>query len=70
MYVKCKEGDEQFIVDTEKKEVYKLFEGDARLIDLSMDNFLRFRPYLKVIKETEQAPAEIKEYRERHNASK
>ena len=70
MYIRCEDGDSVYIIDTAKNQVYEIIEGEACLMGVDSDNFMRFNPYLESIEETKDAPKEIKEYRERHNASK
>ena len=70
MFIRCTDDDSIYVIDTSKNEVYEIIEGEACLMGVDSDNFMRFNPYLESIEETETAPAEIKEYRASHNASK
>lgn len=76
MYVYCGEDSIEYLVDTEAEKVYELTIGEnEEVISYSehrqeMQNFLRWRPYLQIFKETsdrpnwlnlEMSPSDIKE---------
>lgn len=67
MFVRCKESGDTFIVDTDKKKVYEVIDGEAEMLDTSLDNFLRFRPYLEVVEENSDVPEEIIAYEKKKN---
>lgn len=60
MYIRCQEGDTQYIVDTEGKKVYEVMGDNAVLLKTEADNFMRWHPYLEEIETTDRKPKEIK----------
>lgn len=59
MYIHCKDGNTQYIIDTEEKQVYELLDDCAILLDIGADNFMRWHPYLEEIETTTTKPREI-----------
>lgn len=70
MFIRCTDDDSIYVIDTSKNVVYEIIDGSACKMNTDADSFMRFNPYLESIEETESAPEEIREYNERHNASK
>lgn len=62
MYIRCKEGDTQYIIDTEKAKVYELMEDSTIVLEVKVDNFVRWHPYLEEIETTSSIPCEIRKY--------
>lgn len=65
MFIRCKEAENQYIIDTERKIVYQVVEGHAWVVkfndhNFDSDNFIRWHPYLKEIKTTRSKPREIR----------
>lgn len=60
MYIRCKEEDNHYIIDTEDAKVYELMENSAVLLKVDADNFMRWHPYLEEIETTDTKPREIK----------
>ena len=65
MFIRCKESENQYIIDTDRKIVYQVFEGNAWVVkfndhNFDSDNFIRWHPYLKEIKTTRYKPREIR----------
>lgn len=66
MYVYCGEDSIEYLVDTEAEKVYELTIGEnEEVISYSehrqeMQNFLRWRPYLQIFKETNYRPNWLK----------
>lgn len=62
MYVYCGESSLEYLIDTNAKKVYALNIGDnGEILSYKeywqeMQNFLRWRPYLEIFKETEERP--------------
>ena len=65
MYIRCKETENQYIIDTEKKIVYHVNDGDVQIVkfnghNFDSDNFMRWHPYLEEIETTISIPHELK----------
>lgn len=60
MYIRCKDGESQYIIDTEEARVYELVEDSSVLLEIEADNFMRWHPYLEEIETTTSMPQEIR----------
>lgn len=65
MFIRCKESENQYIIDTDKNIVYQVCAGHAWVMKMNdnnfdSDNFIRWHPYLKEIKTTRYKPREIR----------
>ncbi len=60
MYIRCKDGESQYIIDTEEARVYELVEDSSVLLEMEADNFMRWHPYLEEIETTTSIPQEIR----------
>ncbi len=60
MYIRCKGGESQYIIDTEEARVYELVEDSSVLLEMEADNFMRWHPYLEEIETTTSIPQEIR----------
>ena len=67
MYLRCKESENQYIIDTERNIVYQVYAGHAWVVkfnnhNFDSDNFIRWHPYLEEIETAKYKPKEIKNY--------
>ncbi|MCQ2339713.1 MAG: hypothetical protein MJZ79_02895 [Paludibacteraceae bacterium] len=60
MYIRCKDGESQYIIDTEEARIYELVEDSSVLLEMEADNFMRWHPYLEEIETTTSMPQEIR----------